>query len=90
MGEPVASAAISLEQTIQFRAGCAWFCSIRRIFAADASWAYRLGAASGPGVPTERGLAGEGDDGMVYVWDAADGTLLQQLAGHHSMITSVA
>src|SRR5262249_7850578 len=35
-------------------------------------------------------LAGGGDDGRVYLWDAADGTLQQQLAGHHSMVTSVA
>ncbi|MFL5658045.1 MAG: NB-ARC domain-containing protein [Ktedonobacteraceae bacterium] len=35
-------------------------------------------------------LVGGGDDGQVYVWDASDGTLLQQLAGHHGGITSVA
>ena len=31
-----------------------------------------------------------GDDGHVYVWDAADGTQLLQLAGHHGVVTSVA
>jgi WD40 repeat protein len=35
-------------------------------------------------------LAGGGDDGAVYVWDAADGTLMARLVGHHSKITSVA
>jgi len=33
-------------------------------------------------------LVGGGDDGHVYLWDAADGTLL--LAGHHGMVASVA
>jgi WD40 repeat protein len=35
-------------------------------------------------------LAGGGDDGTVYVWNTADGQLLQQLAAHHGMITHVA
>ncbi len=35
-------------------------------------------------------LAGAGDDGIVYVWDATDGTLRYQLAGHHSMVVSLA
>jgi WD40 repeat protein len=35
-------------------------------------------------------LAGGGDDGTLYVWDAIDGTLLRQMAGHHSMVTRVA
>ncbi len=35
-------------------------------------------------------LAGGGDDGIVYVWDAATSVLLQQLTGHRSMITSLA
>jgi WD40 repeat protein/transcriptional regulator with XRE-family HTH domain len=35
-------------------------------------------------------LVGGGDDGHVYVWDAADGTQLQRLAGHHGGVTSVA
>src|SRR5258708_29443542 len=30
------------------------------------------------------------DDGNVYVWDASDGTLLQRLAGHQGVVTSVA
>ncbi len=34
-------------------------------------------------------LVGGGDDGQVYVWDASDGTLLQQLAGHHGSVTRV-
>jgi WD40 repeat protein len=35
-------------------------------------------------------LVGGGDDGHVYVWDAADGTQLERLAGHQGGITSVA
>jgi WD40 repeat protein/transcriptional regulator with XRE-family HTH domain len=35
-------------------------------------------------------LVGGGDDGHVYVWDAADGTQLERLAGHHGGVTSVA
>ena len=35
-------------------------------------------------------LAGGGDDGSVYVWDAADGTQQQQLAGHQGAVMSVA
>jgi WD40 repeat protein/transcriptional regulator with XRE-family HTH domain len=35
-------------------------------------------------------VAGGGDDGIVYVWDAADGALLQRLVGHHGMVTCVA
>lgn len=35
-------------------------------------------------------LAGGGDDGVVYVWDAADGTLLRRLAGHHGIVTRLA
>jgi WD40 repeat protein/transcriptional regulator with XRE-family HTH domain len=35
-------------------------------------------------------LAGGGDDGSVYVWNHTDGGLPQRLAGHHSMITSLA
>ena len=40
--------------------------------------------------PDSTRLVGGGDDGHVYVWDASDGTLLQQLAGHHGGVTSVA
>ena len=39
--------------------------------------------------PDGRYLAGGGADGTVYIWDAADRTLLHRLAGHHSTITSV-
>ena len=35
-------------------------------------------------------LVGGGDDGHVYVWDAADGTQLERLAGHHGGVTSMA
>src|SRR5258706_629035 len=35
-------------------------------------------------------LAGGGDDGALYVWDAANGRLLQRMAGHHSMIAQIA
>ncbi len=35
-------------------------------------------------------LAGGSNDCTVYVWDAADGTLVQQLPGYDSMITRVA
>jgi WD40 repeat protein len=35
-------------------------------------------------------LAGGGDDGALYVWDCADGALLQSLTGHHGMITCLA
>jgi WD40 repeat protein len=35
-------------------------------------------------------LVGGGDDGHVYVWDAAEGTQLLRLAGHHGLIMSVA
>src|SRR6266567_2732338 len=35
-------------------------------------------------------LVGGGDDGYVYVWDAADGTQLERLAGHQGGVTSVA
>src|SRR5258706_8452367 len=35
-------------------------------------------------------LVGGGDDGHVYLWDAADGTLLLRLAEHHGLIMSVA
>ncbi len=35
-------------------------------------------------------LVGGSDDGQVYVWDASDGTLQQQLAGHHGGVTRVA
>jgi WD40 repeat protein len=30
-----------------------------------------------------------GDDGSVCLWEAADGTLLQQLSEHHGMAASV-
>ncbi len=35
-------------------------------------------------------LVGGGDDGHVYVWDAADGTQLERMAGHQGGVTSVA
>ncbi len=35
-------------------------------------------------------LVGGGDDGHVYVWDAADGRLLLQLAGHQGAVMSIA
>jgi WD40 repeat protein/transcriptional regulator with XRE-family HTH domain len=35
-------------------------------------------------------LAGGGNDGFVYMWDASDGTLLRQMAGHDEAIMSVA
>jgi WD40 repeat protein len=35
-------------------------------------------------------LAGGGEDGQVYVWDAAGGGLLQRLAGHQGAAISVA
>ena len=35
-------------------------------------------------------MAGGGDDGSVYLWDATDGTLQQQLAGHQGAVMSVA
>jgi WD40 repeat protein len=35
-------------------------------------------------------FAGGGDDGTVYIWQSADGQLLQQLAAHHGMITHLA
>ena len=35
-------------------------------------------------------LAGGSEDGIVYLWDAVDGTLLQQLTGHHGKIMCVA
>ena len=35
-------------------------------------------------------LVGGGSDGFVYVWDASDGTLLRQMAGHDQAIMSVA
>ena len=31
-----------------------------------------------------------GDDGVVYVWDASDGTLQQSLVGHSGVVMSVA
>jgi len=40
--------------------------------------------------PDSTRLVGGGDDGHVYVWDARGGTLIQQLAGHHGGVTSVA
>ena len=40
--------------------------------------------------PDGRHLAGGGEDGIVYLWDAVDGTLLQQLTGHHGKIMCVA
>ena len=35
-------------------------------------------------------LVGMGNDDHVYVWEAANGTLLLRLAGHHGIVTSVA
>lgn len=35
-------------------------------------------------------LAGSGDDGVIYILDATDGTLLQRLAAHHSILVSIA
>jgi WD40 repeat protein len=35
-------------------------------------------------------LVGVGSDGFVYVWDASDGTLLRQMAGHDQAIMNVA
>jgi WD40 repeat protein len=35
-------------------------------------------------------VVGGGDDGLLYVWDARDGTLLQRLAGHHEVVMNVA
>ena len=35
-------------------------------------------------------LAGAGDNGSVYLWDAEQGTLLHQLGGHQSMVASIA
>jgi WD40 repeat protein/transcriptional regulator with XRE-family HTH domain len=44
--------------------------------------------------PDGKQLAGGGDDGTVYVWDAKEGTPprtpVQRLSGHHSLIRSVA
>ncbi|MEP6988968.1 MAG: WD40 repeat domain-containing protein, partial [Chloroflexota bacterium] len=40
--------------------------------------------------PDGRLLAGAGDDGIVYVWDATDGTLHHQLTGHRSMVLNLA
>jgi len=34
-------------------------------------------------------LAGTSDDGSVYLWESGDGTLLQQLLGHHGWVLSV-
>jgi WD40 repeat protein/transcriptional regulator with XRE-family HTH domain len=56
-------------------------------------WIRRLAWSSdGPSSSPRRGsrLVAGGDDGHVYVWDAADGRLLQRLAGHHEAIMSVA
>lgn len=33
-------------------------------------------------------VVGGGDDGSVCLWEAADGTLLQQLSEHHGMVAS--
>ena len=35
-------------------------------------------------------LVGGGDDGYVYLWDAADGTQQQRLVGHDGTVMSVA
>ncbi|KPV50917.1 hypothetical protein SE17_24175, partial [Kouleothrix aurantiaca] len=35
-------------------------------------------------------VAGGGDDGTVYLWNAINGTSLYQLPGHHSMVTRLA
>jgi WD40 repeat protein len=35
-------------------------------------------------------VAGAGDDGVVYVWDAGDGVLFQRLTGHHGVIRALA
>ena len=35
-------------------------------------------------------LVGGGSDGFMYVWDASEGTLLRQMAGHDQAIMSVA
>jgi len=37
-----------------------------------------------------RWLAGGGDDGVAYVWDAAAGTIFRRLTGHHDRVISVA
>jgi WD40 repeat protein/transcriptional regulator with XRE-family HTH domain len=49
------------------------------------TWVYRLAWS-----PDGAWLVGGGNDGQVYVWEAKDGTLLQQLAGHHGAVTDVA
>lgn len=35
-------------------------------------------------------IVGGGDDGTVYVWNAANETLVKELKGHHSRVTSLA
>jgi WD40 repeat protein/transcriptional regulator with XRE-family HTH domain len=34
-------------------------------------------------------VAGAGEDGTIYLWDAVDGTLMGRLAGHHGTINCV-
>jgi WD40 repeat protein len=40
--------------------------------------------------PDGKWLAGGGEDGIVYLWDSLDGTLLQSLTGHRGKIMCVA
>jgi WD40 repeat protein len=51
----------------------------------EPTWVRRLAWS-----PDGAWVVGGGDDGQLYVWDASDGTLLQQLARHHGAVMHVA